>query len=853
MFDKFYYNGNFEKAKADAMAESKTEYIWLLHDAVDYTNFDFTFVPNRFEADQAHAWPSHNNLSCYTTWLLPINIKEYEINFHSELLPNKLTTPDVLGWHWEIDNRIDYSTFDFNWLPDIWDHDKVHAFCMSGTTQLAYTFLKPNKATGEIKYHESTLKFKDEIPKSFENNANDWEWIIDERIDYTNFDFSWLPEPWDADKRHSFCMANTEQLAYTHLVNRSRTSDKVKYHASNLLFKTETTKLIEHNDDQWIWQLDARVDYSNFNFAWLPEPWDHDKQHCFVMKGYRQLSYTKLLNKKYPVCENKFHKSNLTFKSAIQGRLEWPDFVTETLQGKDWQDSMCNWALDLDIADGWMWIVDPRIDYTGFNFDWLPELWDDGFIHCFAMKGFEKLSYTWLVNFKTIKEKKYKYHTSNLKFKERPSDIVLLDMNNDTIADIIARKHDIKKKLRFTGNMIDVVTSAIKRCDKEWLWVVSSCTSYDDFNFKWLPDLDQTEFAHCWPCQHHIKGDTFLIHIPTYLRTNKLEFNFEHKPTYRYPWPAVEYECDNLVEALNTIPRSSSLYTIYYKKFSKINKMHEPSLWEDRLVVGFNTCNSVSLVPRDCIVKEELYEYEFLEKHTDLAEPIGLDVIFIHNGEKDAKHNMGICNSHLPPGMHLEISSGVNGRLKAYKQAAELSNTDWFLAVFAKCLMKESFRNFTWRPDYWQKPKHYIFHNHNVDLNLTYGHMAPIAYNKKLMLANTGGLDMTLVQEHAVVPMVISETRLIDPWDTWRTSFRETIKLMYYARTDDSLELQYRLNVWMNAEQMWAKHNPWYQYGAKDARDYFESINGDLNWVLLTSEWDWLRQHFNRLYPTQSS
>jgi hypothetical protein len=131
--------------------------------------------------------------------------------------------------------------------------------------------------------------------------------------------------------------------------------------------------------------------------------------------------------------------------------------------------------------------------------------------------------------------------------------------------------------------------------------------------------------------------------------------------------------------------------------------------------------------------------------------------------------------------------------------------------------------------------------------------MAPIAYNKKLMLENRGGLDMTLAQEHAVIPEVISETKLTDPWDTWRTAFRETVKLLYYAQTDNSIELQYRLDRWLNAEVCWAKHNPWYQYGSQDAKDFFESVGGEWHWVMMTNEWDWLRKKFNTLYPKQNS
>jgi hypothetical protein len=455
----------------------------------------------------------------------------------------------------------------------------------------------------------------------------------------------------------------------------------------------------------------------------------------------------------------------------------------------------------------------------------------------------KQLSYTWLVNTRPLDKKQHKFIKSNLKFSKTAIDTVVLDMgfNNNSFG-------YYQKKLRFVGTMEAMLHSAVKRATSEWLYVISTCCDYMMFDFSWLPDLDQIDHTHCWPSNDQEKGDTFLIHVPSYLKTMEFKFNFDHDSVHRVPWPARIYKEDSLAAAMNNHDRSASIYVVYYKQDSVIRKFPSPCLWDKRPVVGMSECNSVSLVPRDCVIKEEIYEYPYLERHDRYASACSLDIIFIHNGEKDAGINLNRCNTWIPPNSYFKISSGVNGRLKAYQSAADLSNSDWFLAVFAKCHMKESFRDFTWRPDYWQKPKHYIFHNHNVDLDLTYGHMAPIAYNKRLMLENTGGLDMTLAQEHAVVPVVLSETRLTDPWDTWRTAFRETVKLMYYAKEDNSIELQYRLDRWLNAEEMWAKHNPWYQYGANDGKDFFESVDGEWGWIMVTNEWAWLRKRFDALY-----
>ena len=134
------------------------------------------------------------------------------------------------------------------------------------------------------------------------------------------------------------------------------------------------------------------------------------------MRAYKELSYTQLVNTKLTTSSNKYHRTRLKFKREVQDRLYWPNFATEILSGVDWYDSLANWAIDQDVTEEWIWVLDERIDYTNFNFEWLPEAWDKDYIHCFCMDGKDKLSYTWLVNAKTLKNKKFKFHQSHLQF-----------------------------------------------------------------------------------------------------------------------------------------------------------------------------------------------------------------------------------------------------------------------------------------------------------------------------------------------------------------------------------------------------------------------------------------------------
>jgi hypothetical protein len=140
-----------------------------------------------------------------------------------------------------------------------------------------------------------------------------------------------------------------------------------------------------------------------------------------------------------------------------------------------------------------------------------------------------------------------------------------------------------------------------------------------------------------------------------------------------------------------------------------------------------------------------------------------------------------------------------------------------------------------------QLPKHYIFHARNPINGLEYGHQAMIAYNKQLVLANTGyGLDFTLDQPHEVVPILSGTAWYTDsPWMAWRTAFREVLKLK------DSLpdvESEYRLNMWLsNAGEV--PNAEWSQWGAEDAVEYYDAVAGDFAELKKSYDWAWLASY----------
>ena len=259
----------------------------------------------------------------------------------------------------------------------------------------------------------------------------------------------------------------------------------------------------------------------------------------------------------------------------------------------------------------------------------------------------------------------------------------------------------------------------------------------------------------------------------------------------------VPYETDTVVDAIWTHEFKNPVAV-----FSRFDHVVPPtiSLWQSqtKTVVPLRKGGSSVLIPREVknYLKTQIYDYPYIDKSfKEPGEP--LDIVFISNGESNAEQNWSYLNAWHTGNNRIVRVDGVKGRAEAYRAALEASNTDWAFCVFAKLEVDIHF-DWTWQPDRLQEPKHYIFHAHNPVNGLEYGHMAMIAYNKKLVMVNQArGLDFTLDQSHEVVPLLSGIARYADdPWIAWRSAFRECLKLKHSLPNIDN---NYRLITVVNA------------------------------------------------------
>lgn len=492
----------------------------------------------------------------------------------------------------------------------------------------------------------------------------------------------------------------------------------------------------------------------------------------------------------------------------------------------------------------YLWIVDGLNDYSDFDFTWEPSPWEAEQVHVWPSQHQENGG-TYLVP-KKIAEQYNRNHPPV----PRKNSVPRLHIKHN------AHSQDLGNlNTRYISDYLGTMRRVLSKTNWEYCWVTSDVCDYAEFDFTWHPSEWQLDMLHVFASNEQKFGDTFYVHVPSFLAKTKdlkvLEWfetlHFVEDVRVFRPGPEyVQYDSDSVVPAVWKHEFVNPLVVFY-----RHDMVWAPtvSLWQERtktvvpLIEGAETV----LIPREAknYLKTQIYDYPWInKKYTGMLKSNNpCDVIFISNNEPMAEQNWQRLLEICP---RAKRSDGVTGREKAYKTAAMLSSTDWFYAVFAKTEVLEDFQ-FDFLPDRLQEPKHYIFHSRNPLNGLEYGAMNINLYNKQLVLDTQPGLDFTLSQLHEVVPICASISRFnTDPWITWRSAFREVLKLKLEVDNGAGPEIAHRLKVWCTVAQ--GENAEYCLQGSNDALEYYQQVNADYEKLKLSFDWAWLEEYYYSKY-----
>jgi hypothetical protein len=436
-------------------------------------------------------------------------------------------------------------------------------------------------------------------------------------------------------------------------------------------------------------------------------------------------------------------------------------------------------------------------------------------------------------------------------------DCVIVDFKNAKSKEnllMLTKRFPYARVIPFVTSYFEIAKSVLQDSKTEFTWLLSSKVDYSKFDFDYIPEQHQTKQLHVWSNKDQKEGDSFLFpkcfldqHV-RFLRDYK-DVNYHvYDAQYDFDFYDLNYNLSNVIDNIPMIEGANARYIRYSE--TTYDKKFYPSYWEDlKIYKDKNTF----YIPKKALesIKTQIYDYPLLYTTNEVDKKDCFDIAFISNGEPFEQTNFKILKDHLKKNNlanRLYWIKGVDGRTKAYKKAAETSHTEYFYAVFAKSIVKDTFK-FDYTVDRGLSKRHRIFHARLNELDLEYGTFNIDLYSKSLCLDTPENsiLDFTLSQPHEVVPIVASESLLApDNYTAWKNAFREVSKLVLWQNNKPTVETRHRLKKWLETD------NEWLAKGSHDGKKFTEECKYDESKLLQTYNWDFCRERFKSLYPTET-
>lgn len=651
-------------------------------------------------------------------------------------------------------------------------------------------------------------------------------WFIDTNNDYTDFDFWWKPNRYQQDFLHCFS-------------NQWQRNGGVYYcpkYITDPVWHWQEAQRVTKKPSMENWYVPYEVE--GFDFSWKPKyssfsKYD-DKPYIYVF-GNQWYPPEVMPTAEYhtPGAEETKYVNEIRLKlKGDKTNWEIPEGVTDE---------------DFDFSWKPEYTEETRYDNQPYIYQFSSQWQKDGGPR-YVMPGATEVKYVDMLRTKVTHKR----------------DIFFIDHGNAR-ADYYFAKLKMQfpyiQRTRFVGTTLDTIRRCANKSNTDKFWVIGSETNYDNFDFTWHGSGWQESMNHVFMSQYGTWSETLLLNkydlmnsgwCKTIFALPNLNFvkDQEARLLVEDKLNIIHYHGqDDLVTTLKEVRMTNNRAIICPKSMNIdpeeiIKKLDE---WEMRNIVTISASGSSLLVPRQVqnYKLDNIFDFPSIIKSDYLAPEVDLDIVFISNGESVAEstydHLLKSCNRKV-----IRVD-GINNRTDALKEAARRSTTEWFFGINAKLQASNNFM-WNWQPNYMRNPCHYIFTALNPINGLVYGHMAAVAYNKKLVLeTDEVELDFTQSKPHEVVQM-FSGVSLYneEPLMAWRTAFREVSKLLYYQKMFHDRETDERVHGWRSKFE--GVNAEWVKRGVHDAMENFYAVEGKLEELRKTYSWDWLNRLFQSKY-----
>lgn len=221
------------------------------------------------------------------------------------------------------------------------------------------------------------------------------------------------------------------------------------------------------------------------------------------------------------------------------------------------------------------------------------------------------------------------------------------------------------------------------------------------------------------------------------------------------------------------------------------------------------------------------------------------DIFFISFDEPNADENWHRLKSRFARAKRVNGIKGINN---AHAECANQSITKMFWTVDADTVVDNTF-GFDYPVMPWDEKYLHVWYSRNPVNNLEYGYgsikLWPCAVAKK----KTGSwLDFTTtVGKIKIIEQTVSTTRFnTDPFNSWKSGFREAVKLSRSAVLSNDSESFERLCEWTFAKD--AEYSDIAVQGVIDGINFFVNAYETPERLQLINDFEWLKLKFKTQY-----
>ena len=427
-------------------------------------------------------------------------------------------------------------------------------------------------------------------------------------------------------------------------------------------------------------------------------------------------------------------------------------------------------------------------------------------------------------------------------------------------------------------------------CSTEMFWLITDdVVLAEDFDLNWRPPSWDRQYPHIWPARSvnnlmvsEFAGaylipksyDSSLVNSLSNLPESFKIIEGFTCSLKNYELIATQWSrctvADHVIDASNLIDAclkshdiaSTEMYWLLSGDLEILKDFDlswRPPPWDRIYVHRWNTIDvngnysydqdGLYLVLGSYVPDQSEISLEFIKEIKQIDAPGTIqrpyDIFFISYNEINADENYERLKSRFPDAKRVH---GVKGIHNAHLRCAQQSETSMFWTVDADTIVDPSF-DFDYRPPTYDRKYLHLWHSRNPVNGLSYGWGAIKLWPTRLVREfRSNWLDFTTtVGNIKIISDVVATTKYnCDAISTWRSGFREAVKLCHNIANGDQVESLERLVVWLSVENAvdWAQEST---QGARSGVDFYLKCQqaSDIESLKNINDFDWLTDRFN--------